>query len=132
MTRVVVSCIPLDIDQQVLISNQYSSECSVIFCMQIPKLHGSKEQAVQILSAQDIVVVLSEKTQMRLVSTTGQPLTFIETAGLTNHGAALSLDGRFLAAATFTADVKVPLDWTHACSFDVLVNLDQHQQLSSC
>ena len=44
---------------------------------------------------------------MRLVSLTGQPLTTIETAGLTNHGAALSQDARFLAATTFAADVKV-------------------------
>ncbi|KAK9860423.1 hypothetical protein WJX84_007132 [Apatococcus fuscideae] len=74
---------------------------------ELPKIHGGKEQAKQLLSAQSIAVVLSEKSQMRLISLTGQPLTIIETAGLTNHGAALSRDGRFLAAATFTADVKV-------------------------
>ena len=37
----------------------------------------------------------------------GRVLAAIETNGLKNHGAAMSFDGRFVAAATFTADVKV-------------------------
>ncbi|KAK9846114.1 hypothetical protein WJX84_008844 [Apatococcus fuscideae] len=92
-----------------VVPNQHKSGPAASFDTEweLPKLHGGKEHAKQMLSAQGIVVVLSETSQMRLVSLTGQPLTIIETAGLTNHGAALSHDGRFLAAATFAADIKV-------------------------
>ena len=44
---------------------------------------------------------------MHLVSLTGQSLITVATAGLIGHGAALSQDGRFLAAATSAPDVKV-------------------------
>ncbi len=37
----------------------------------------------------------------------GRLLASINTNGLKNHDAAMSRDGRFVAAATFTADVKV-------------------------
>lgn len=44
---------------------------------------------------------------MRLFSFAGKQLASVDAAGLHNHMAAVSPDGRFFAAATFTSDVKV-------------------------
>lgn len=49
----------------------------------------------------------SAKNEMRLFSFAGKQLTSVDAAGLHNHMAAISPDGRFFAAATFTSDVKV-------------------------
>lgn len=46
---------------------------------------------------------------MRVFTSAGREAANLNTAGLTNHGIALSANGQFLAAATFTADVKVRL-----------------------
>jgi hypothetical protein len=42
-----------------------------------------------------------------LRSTQGKEMAKVETNGLTNHSAALSRNGQFLAAGTFTSDVRV-------------------------
>ena len=44
---------------------------------------------------------------MRLFSFAGKQLASVDAAGLHNHMSAISPDGRFFAAATFTSDVKV-------------------------
>lgn len=49
----------------------------------------------------------SKKTDMRVIDEQGKVLARVDAAGLQTYDAALSPDGRFLAAATFTADVKV-------------------------
>lgn len=48
---------------------------------------------------------------MRVVSAQGELLARVDAAGLQTYNAALSQDGRFLAAATFTSDVKVGLTY---------------------
>lgn len=53
------------------------------------------------------VLCCSPDARMAVVGSTGSVLASIQTNGLVNHGAAMSGDGRFVAAATFTADVKV-------------------------
>lgn len=53
------------------------------------------------------VLCCSPDARMAVVGGAGKILASIETNGLKNHGAAMSGDGRFVAAATFTADVKV-------------------------
>ena len=53
------------------------------------------------------VLCCSPDARMAVVGGAGKVLASIETNGLKNHGAAMSGDGRFVAAATFTADVKV-------------------------
>jgi WD40 repeat protein len=47
--------------------------------------------------------------ELRLFSAAGggAPLGRVDTGGMTNYSAAISRDGRFVAAATFTSDVKV-------------------------
>lgn len=45
----------------------------------------------------------------------GRLLAAIDTNGLKNHDAAMSVDGRFVAAATFTADVKVGVGVCWGC-----------------
>lgn len=49
----------------------------------------------------------SNKADMRVVDVRGNVLARVDAAGLETYGTALSADGRFLAAATFTPDVKV-------------------------
>ena len=53
-----------------------------------------------------VILSCGVKTDLKVSSTRGVHLASIDTGGLTNHGAALSCDGRFIAAATFTVDVK--------------------------
>lgn len=49
---------------------------------------------------------------------TGSELARIDTGGFVQHAVALSKDGRFVAAATFTADVKVyELGWDRVGAF---------------
>ena len=49
----------------------------------------------------------SRKADMRVVDAHGHVLARVDAAGLQTYDAALSCDGRFVAAATFTSDVKV-------------------------
>ncbi|KAK9749267.1 hypothetical protein RND81_02G113900 [Saponaria officinalis] len=55
-----------------------------------------------------IVASCSEATEIKLWhGKTGKPLGTVDTNQLKNHMAALSPNGRFMAAAAFTADVKI-------------------------
>ena len=57
---------------------------------------------------QGVLLAAAAKTALAVLDAkTGSVLAALDSAGLVNHGAALSPDGRFFAAATFTADVKV-------------------------
>ncbi len=57
---------------------------------------------------QGVLLAAAAKTGLAVLDAkTGSVLAALDSAGLVNHGAALSSDGRFFAAATFTADVKV-------------------------
>ena len=53
------------------------------------------------------MVAASDKQQLVCLDLGGKLLASLNTAGLVTHGIALSASGRFLAAATFTSDVKV-------------------------
>jgi len=57
-----------------------------------------------------VLLSCSAKNELRLFSFAGKQLASVDAAGLHNHMAAISLDGRFFAAATFTSDVKVCTD----------------------
>ena len=60
-------------------------------------------------NAQGILLAAAAKTRLAVLDArSGAVLASLDSAGLVNHGAALSSDGRLCAAATFTADVKVP------------------------
>ena len=55
-----------------------------------------------------VVVSSSTKTDLRVFSaSTGRQLGAMDTGGLRNHYATVSRDGRWVAAATFTSDVRV-------------------------
>ena len=54
-----------------------------------------------------VFLAASSKTDMRVVDEKGSVLARVDAAGLQTYDAALSPDGHFIAAATFTADVKV-------------------------
>lgn len=57
---------------------------------------------------QGILLAAAVKTRLAVLDArSGAVLASLDSAGLVNHGAALSADGRLCAAATFTADVKV-------------------------
>ena len=57
---------------------------------------------------QGILLAAAAKTRLAVLDArSGAVLASLDSAGLVNHGAALSADGRLCAAATFTADVKV-------------------------
>ena len=58
-------------------------------------------------SSTGMFATCGQKTDMRVFSAAGRQVANLNTAGLTNHGIAISGNGQFLAAATFTADVKV-------------------------
>ena len=78
---------------------------------QVPNSHDGR-QAIQLQSAHrsessGILMSCSAKNEMRLFSFAGKQLASVDAAGLHNHMAAISPDGRFFAAATFTSDVKV-------------------------
>ena len=54
-----------------------------------------------------VVVAASKDQQLVCLQLNGKPLASLATGGLTIHDVALSASGRFLAAGTFTSDVKV-------------------------
>ena len=54
-----------------------------------------------------VLLSASVKTDLRIYNTAGRELGSIDSGGLTNYTAAISKDGRWVAAATFTSDVKV-------------------------
>jgi len=59
------------------------------------------------LAGQGVLLAAAAKTGLALLDARGGGvLAALDSAGLVNHGAALSADGRLFAAATFTADVK--------------------------
>jgi hypothetical protein len=59
------------------------------------------------LARQGVLLAAAAKTGLALLDARGgSVLAALDSAGLVNHGAALSADGRLFAAATFTADVK--------------------------
>lgn len=74
---------------------------------QIPNAHEGAPALTVAGSSQGIFATCGQKTDMRVFSSTGKQLACLDAAGLTNHGIALSENGQFLAAATFTSDVKV-------------------------
>lgn len=58
---------------------------------------------------------------MRLFSFAGKQLASVDAAGLHNHMAAVSPDGRFFAAATFTSDVKVTCAMLSCMNMSILL-----------
>ncbi|KAK9832499.1 hypothetical protein WJX81_002288 [Elliptochloris bilobata] len=59
-------------------------------------------------SGRGVLLAAAAKTRLAVLDArSGAVLASLDSAGLVNHGAALSADGRLFAAATFTADVKV-------------------------
>ena len=77
-------------------------------------------------SASGILLSSSAKNELRLFSFSGKQLASVEASGLHNHMAAISANGRFFAAATFTSDVKVRLLCTGSISSRSGLNGDQH------
>ena len=61
----------------------------------------------QLLHAGGVVVAASSDQQLVCLDLNGKPLASLATGGLTIHDVALSASGRFVAAGTFTSDVKV-------------------------
>ena len=79
--------------------------------MQMEALHGggaalSASSAWVDKANVGVILTCGTRTDLKVSSTRGVHLASIDTGGLTNHGASLSSDGRFIAAATFTVDVK--------------------------
>lgn len=56
-----------------------------------------------------VFATCGQKTDFKLFSSLGKQLAALDSSGLTNHGISLSAHGQktFVAAATFTADVKI-------------------------
>lgn len=54
-----------------------------------------------------IIISSSNKTDIHVYSGSGEDLGTIDTGGFENYAAAVSSDGRWVAAATFTNDVKI-------------------------
>ena len=79
--------------------------------MQVPKAHDNRPamslQSAMQSSTSGVLLSCSANNEMRLFSFSGKQLASVDASGLHNHMAAISTDGRFLAAATFTSDVKV-------------------------
>lgn len=74
---------------------------------QIQNAHGGAPALTVAGSSTGVFATCGQKTDMRIFSSSGKQLANLDSAGLTNHGIALSENGQFLAAATFTTDVKV-------------------------
>lgn len=74
---------------------------------QIPSAHEGGAALTVDGCASGAFATCGQKTDMRVFTSAGREAANLNTAGLTNHGVALSANGQFLAAATFTADVKV-------------------------
>ncbi len=68
---------------------------------------GDQQYCYSQHTGQRLLASCSAKNELRLFSFAGKQLASVDAAGLHNHMAAISLDGRFFAAATFTSDVKV-------------------------
>ena len=89
------------------------------FCLQVPNSHDGR-QAISLQSAHrsetsGVLLSCSAKNELRLFSFAGKQLASVDAAGLHNHMASISADGRFFAAATFTSDVKVRVVQHIAC-----------------
>lgn len=54
-----------------------------------------------------VLVAASTKTDLRIFDAAGRELGGVDTGGLNNYMASISRDGRYVAASTFTADVRV-------------------------
>jgi hypothetical protein len=54
-----------------------------------------------------VLASCSTKTDLRVYASTGRLLGSVDTGGLNNYMATISRDGRWVAAGTFTSDVKV-------------------------
>ncbi|KAL3134052.1 hypothetical protein ABBQ32_008481 [Trebouxia sp. C0010 RCD-2024] len=91
-----------------LASNKSSEQHTL---WQVPNSHDGREaillQSAHRSDTSGILLSCSAKNEMRLFSFAGKQLASVDAAGLHNHMAAVSPDGRFFAAATFTSDVKV-------------------------
>lgn len=93
---------------------QHGNHIKVLFLhvlMQVPKAHDNRPaislQSAMQSTASGVLLSCSAKNELRLFSFSGKQLASVDASGLHNHMAAISTDGRFLAAATFTSDVKV-------------------------
>ncbi|KAK9800321.1 hypothetical protein WJX73_001844 [Symbiochloris irregularis] len=87
--------------------------------------------------AKGIFLSASNKQDMRVVDASGKLLARVDAAGLQTYDTALSSDGKLLAAATFTADVKVhevKRDRSGAVTEVAKVNLDlkAHTRAVTC
>ncbi|KAK9819711.1 hypothetical protein WJX72_001552 [[Myrmecia] bisecta] len=88
-------------------ANQKSGEGSVLEPVwEVDNVHAG-DAALCMHSRNGVILTCSKKTDMRVYSSRGRQLAAMDTAGLQNHMADLSPNGRFAAAATFTSDVKV-------------------------
>lgn len=75
--------------------------------LQIQRAHSGAPALTVAGSSTGVFATCGQKTDMRVFSSSGKQLASLDSAGLTNHGIAFSENGQFLAAATFTTDVKV-------------------------
>lgn len=87
--------------------------------LQISNVHDTRPaillQSAARSSNSGVLLSCSAKNEVRLFSFSGKQLASVDAAGLHNHMAAISANGRFLAAATFTSDVKVGQPQREAC-----------------
>ncbi|DBB17019.1 hypothetical protein WJX82_010063 [Trebouxia sp. C0006] len=91
-----------------LASNKASEQHTL---WQVPNSHDGRPaillQSAHRSETSGVLLSCSAKNELRLFSFAGRQLASVDAAGLHNHMAAISLDGRFFAAATFTSDVKI-------------------------
>lgn len=81
---------------------------------EVQDVHG-KEAAMSLASVAQgqaagmagVIVSCSAKKEARIFSILGKELARVEPNSLANHNLALSLNGRFISIASFTADVKI-------------------------
>lgn len=81
---------------------------------EVKNVHG-KEQGLAMkavtasacVGRMGVVVTCSTKKEVKVLDLQGKTLATLEPASLANHDLAVSNDGRFVAVATFTADVKI-------------------------
>ncbi|PNW86947.1 hypothetical protein CHLRE_02g102450v5 [Chlamydomonas reinhardtii] len=82
------------------------------------------------------IVSLSTKKDGKLFDMAGRELAEFEPNALANHDLAVSLDGRFIAAATFSSDVKIwEMKYTREGEFRGLIkamNLSGHKSQVAC
>lgn len=90
------------------LASVHTGPCVTCSCtLQIQNAHGGAPALTVAGSSTGVFATCGQKTDMRVFSSSGKQLASLDSAGLTNHGIAFSENGQFLAAATFTADVKV-------------------------